>query len=186
MTMIFPLTAITCMSPVVQRTRLCCRPRLPSVLDPHMVLPEACECVWLQGRIVRAGQARVVSFEPVGGGHDAPFERGVAFVHDAQMLRHVRPTGDEVVDLVCASARYSRPITRGPWLASRSTWRSVPIRTTGLAISTSLIFRATQYQLDRRPTEVLRVDVLGGSSIASGVGSPARNRANRLDLSSRA
>jgi len=34
MTMIFPLTAITCMSPVVQRTRLCCRPRLPSVLDP--------------------------------------------------------------------------------------------------------------------------------------------------------
>ena len=34
MTKIFPLTAITCMSPVVQRTRLCCRPRLPSVLDP--------------------------------------------------------------------------------------------------------------------------------------------------------
>ena len=69
----------------------------------------------------RRGQARVVSFGPVGGGHDAPFERGVAFVHDAQMLRHVRPTGDEVVDLVCASARYSRPITWGPWLALRST-----------------------------------------------------------------
>ena len=34
-------------------------------LDPHMVPPEACKCVWLQGRIVGAGKRESSALDPL-------------------------------------------------------------------------------------------------------------------------